>query len=126
MLVIVVLSYMILETLGPCERLYQNYDLMSYRGILRRLTHFLLLMKIISEYFETKCRFYFVSDVLILFYLEFFSVYTYDTRHMRMPVNVHMDHVSAVTSIDYSPTGREFVTGSHDKTIRIFEVAKVN
>ncbi len=37
-----------------------------------------------------------------------------------------MDHVSAVTSIDYAPTGREFVTGSYDKSIRIFEVQKVS
>lgn len=35
-----------------------------------------------------------------------------------------MDHVSAVIDIDYSPTGREFVTGSYDKTIRIFEAGK--
>lgn len=35
-----------------------------------------------------------------------------------------MDHVAAVIDIDYSPTGREFVTGSYDKTIRIFEAAK--
>lgn len=31
----------------------------------------------------------------------------------------------AVTSIDYAPTGREFVTGSFDKSVRIFEVNKV-
>lgn len=43
-----------------------------------------------------------------------------------MPVNIHEDHVSAVTSIDYAPTGREFVTGSYDKSIRIFEVQKVS
>lgn len=35
-----------------------------------------------------------------------------------------MDHVSAVIDVDYSPTGREFVTGSYDKTIRIFETGK--
>lgn len=29
-----------------------------------------------------------------------------------------MDHVSAVTYVDYAPTGREFVSGSYDKTIR--------
>jgi len=34
---------------------------------------------------------------------------------------VHKDHVAAVTSIDYAPTGLEFVTGSYDKSIRIFE-----
>lgn len=34
---------------------------------------------------------------------------------------MHMDHVSAVLDVDYSPTGQEFVSGSYDKTIRIFE-----
>lgn len=33
---------------------------------------------------------------------------------------IHKDHISAVLDIDFAPTGREFVTGSFDKTIRIF------
>lgn len=53
-----------------------------------------------------------------------FSLYTFDTRRLNKPVNIHQDHVAAVTHIDYSPTGREFVTGSYDKTIRIFESGK--
>jgi WD repeat and SOF domain-containing protein 1 len=28
--------------------------------------------------------------------------------------------VSAVTDVDYSPTGREFVAGSYDRTVRVF------
>lgn len=32
-----------------------------------------------------------------------------------------MDHTSAVIDVDYSPTGREFVSGSYDKTVRIFQ-----
>lgn len=35
-----------------------------------------------------------------------------------------MDHTSAVIDVDYSPTGREFVAGSYDKTVRIFESLK--
>lgn len=35
-----------------------------------------------------------------------------------------MDHTSAVIDVDYAPTGREFVSGSYDKTIRIFESLK--
>jgi DDB1- and CUL4-associated factor 13 len=35
-----------------------------------------------------------------------------------------MDHISAVTDVDYSPTGKEFVSGSYDKTIRIYEEHK--
>lgn len=49
------------------------------------------------------------------------NLYTYDIRRFNQPINVHMDHVSAVLDVDYSPTGQEFVTGSFDKTITIFE-----
>lgn len=35
-----------------------------------------------------------------------------------------MDHVAAVTDVDYSPTGKEFVSGSYDKSVRIYEVHK--
>lgn len=45
---------------------------------------------------------------------------THDMRYLDRPVTVHMDHVSAVLDLDYSPTGKEFVSGSFDKTIRIF------
>lgn len=30
------------------------------------------------------------------------------------------DFVSAVMDVDYSPTGREFVAGSYDRSVRIF------
>jgi len=48
------------------------------------------------------------------------NLYTFDMRRLDQPVQVHMDHVGAVMSVDYSPTGREFVSGSYDKTLRIF------
>lgn len=32
---------------------------------------------------------------------------------------IHKDHNFAVLDIDYSPTGKEFVTESFDKTIKI-------
>lgn len=35
---------------------------------------------------------------------------------------IHKGHIGAVLSIDFSPTGKEFVSGSFDKTIRIFDV----
>jgi WD repeat and SOF domain-containing protein 1 len=31
-----------------------------------------------------------------------------------------MDHTAAVVDVDYSPTGRELVSGSYDKTVRIW------
>ncbi|XP_037938510.1 DDB1- and CUL4-associated factor 13 [Teleopsis dalmanni] len=48
------------------------------------------------------------------------NLYTFDTRQLKSPIKVHFDHVSAVTDVDYSPTGKEFVSGSYDKTIRIY------
>uniref|UniRef100_A0A673ILI3 Ddb1 and cul4 associated factor 13 n=1 Tax=Sinocyclocheilus rhinocerous TaxID=307959 RepID=A0A673ILI3_9TELE len=48
------------------------------------------------------------------------TLYTCDIRNLDVPVNVHMDHVSAVLDVDYSLTGREFVSASFDKTVRIF------
>ncbi|KAG5271026.1 hypothetical protein AALO_G00175050 [Alosa alosa] len=51
---------------------------------------------------------------------EDYNLYTYDMRYLDNPVTVHMDHVSAVLDVDYSPTGREFVSASFDKSVRIF------
>ncbi|KAJ7985608.1 hypothetical protein DPEC_G00353830 [Dallia pectoralis] len=51
---------------------------------------------------------------------EDYNLYTYDMRYLDKPIAVHMDHVSAVLDVDYSPTGQEFVSASFDKTIRIF------
>ncbi|XP_047307631.1 DDB1- and CUL4-associated factor 13 [Impatiens glandulifera] len=48
------------------------------------------------------------------------SCYSYDARKLNEAKCVHKDHVSAVMDIDYSPTGREFITGSYDRTIRLF------
>jgi WD repeat and SOF domain-containing protein 1 len=43
-----------------------------------------------------------------------------------VPKRIHENHVAAVTCVDYAPTGKEFVSGSYDKTIRIYEVEKSN
>lgn len=48
------------------------------------------------------------------------NCYTYDLRKLDEAKCVHKDHVSSVMDVDYSHTGREFVTGSYDRTIRIF------
>lgn len=62
----------------------------------------------------------FASLYFYLFNHVLVSLYTYDMRFLERPVMVHMDHVSAVLDVDYSPTGKEFVSASFDKTIRIF------
>lgn len=45
-------------------------------------------------------------------------------RNLKAPVQIHKDHTSAVIDVAYSPTGKELVSGSYDKTVRIFQVNK--
>lgn len=49
------------------------------------------------------------------------NAYYWDMRNLSKSLNVYKDHVSAVMDLDFSPTGEELVTGSYDKTIRIFK-----
>ena len=48
------------------------------------------------------------------------NCYSYDMRKLNNSTCIHRDHVSSVMDIDYSPTGREFVTGSYDRSVRMF------
>jgi WD repeat and SOF domain-containing protein 1 len=48
------------------------------------------------------------------------NVYIFDMRKMDRALNILKDHVAAVMDVDYSPTGEELVTGSYDRTVRIF------
>ena len=48
--------------------------------------------------------------------------YAFDMRKMDKAKMIHKDHVGAVMDVAYSPTGRELVTGSYDRTVRIFQV----
>lgn len=41
-------------------------------------------------------------------------------RKMDKAKTIHKDHIGAISDIDYSPTGRQFVSGSFDRTLRIF------
>lgn len=50
--------------------------------------------------------------------------YLWDMRYMDKSLNVFKGHVNAVMDIDFSPTGKEIVTGSYDKTLRIFDSNK--
>jgi WD repeat and SOF domain-containing protein 1 len=49
------------------------------------------------------------------------NVYIFDMRKMNRALNVLKDHVAAVMDVDFSPTGEELVTGSYDRTVRIFK-----
>lgn len=55
---------------------------------------------------------------------EDYNLYSYDTRNLSVALDVHKDHTSAVTCVDYAPTGREFVSGSYDKSVRIYNSRK--
>lgn len=55
---------------------------------------------------------------------EDYNAYAFDMRKLSRPTGVYKGHVGAVMSVAWSPTGTEFVTGSYDKTIRIFSVRK--
>ncbi|KAI0987313.1 hypothetical protein GJ496_003399 [Pomphorhynchus laevis] len=48
------------------------------------------------------------------------NLYTFDMRKLNRATNMHIGHVSAAMDVDYSPTGREFVSAGYDRTIRIF------
>lgn len=50
------------------------------------------------------------------------NLYTFDMRKLDRALRLHADHVGAVLDVDYSPTGREIVSGSYDRTIRLFNV----
>lgn len=49
------------------------------------------------------------------------NAYLYDMRNMKRSLNVFKDHVGAIMDVDFSPTGQELVTGSYDRTIRIYK-----
>mmetsp|Transcript_21435 Transcript_21435/g.46581 ORF Transcript_21435/g.46581 Transcript_21435/m.46581 type:complete len:517 (+) Transcript_21435:329-1879(+) len=52
------------------------------------------------------------------------NAYTFDMRKLNRPTGMYKGHVGAVMDVAWSPTGTEFVTGSYDKTIRMFSVRK--
>lgn len=49
-----------------------------------------------------------------------FKLYSFDMRRLGAAMHVHGGHTGAVLSVDFAPTGREFVSGSFDNTIRIW------
>lgn len=55
---------------------------------------------------------------------EDYNAYLFDMRKMDQPARIYKGHTSAIMSVSWSPTGREFVTGSYDRTIRLFRTDK--
>lgn len=50
------------------------------------------------------------------------NIYLFDSRRMDRSRGVLHGHVETVLSVDFSPTGRELVSGGFDKTLRIWEL----
>eukprot|EP01060_Flectonema_neradi_P005911 TRINITY_DN13968_c0_g1_i2.p1 TRINITY_DN13968_c0_g1~~TRINITY_DN13968_c0_g1_i2.p1 ORF type:complete len:450 (+),score=85.90 TRINITY_DN13968_c0_g1_i2:91-1440(+) len=48
------------------------------------------------------------------------NLYQFDVRKMDKAQLVFVSHVAAVLDVDYSPTGKEIVSSSFDKTIRLW------
>lgn len=57
---------------------------------------------------------------------EDYQTYTFDMRKLNQPTYIYKGHTAAVMSLSWAPTGREFVTGSYDKTIRMFNTTNRN
>mmetsp|Transcript_12581 Transcript_12581/g.29462 ORF Transcript_12581/g.29462 Transcript_12581/m.29462 type:complete len:461 (+) Transcript_12581:159-1541(+) len=57
---------------------------------------------------------------------EDYNCYTFDMRNLSQPSHIYKGHTNAVISVNWAPTGREFVTGSYDRTIRIFNLRERN
>lgn len=54
------------------------------------------------------------------------NLYTFDIRNLKTATQIYKDHVSAVMSCSYSPTGQELVSGGYDRTVRIWNVGRGN
>jgi WD repeat and SOF domain-containing protein 1 len=52
---------------------------------------------------------------------EDYQAYMFDMRKLDEPTRIFKGHTDAVMSVSWSPTGREFATGSYDRTVRIFQ-----
>lgn len=61
---------------------------------------------------------------VILLACENEELYTFDIRNMSSALQVFKDHVGPVMSCDWAPTGRSFVSGSYDRTVRIWDMNK--
>merc|ERR1712071_48781 len=53
---------------------------------------------------------------------EDYQTYCFDVRKLDHATKILKGHVAAVMSCCYSPTGRQIVTGSYDKTLRVYNL----
>ncbi|EGS23880.1 uncharacterized protein CTHT_0005890 [Thermochaetoides thermophila DSM 1495] len=48
------------------------------------------------------------------------NIYIFDARNFDKALNIQKGHVAAVMDVEFSPTGEELVSGSYDRTIRLW------
>jgi len=65
-----------------------------------------------------------LEPTVLLLASEDHNLYTFDVRSMKAATQIYKSHVGAVMSCDWSPTGREFVSGSYDRTVRLWDTGK--
>jgi WD repeat and SOF domain-containing protein 1 len=82
------------------------------RSIARNIT---LAMRTNSVDWNSQIPFYFITAN------DDTALYLFDIRRTESAIRVFTDHLQAVTSVAFSPNGKEFVTGSYDGTIRIWD-----
>ncbi|WFD03491.1 Protein sof1 [Malassezia obtusa] len=52
------------------------------------------------------------------------NMYTFDMRNLSSATQIYKGHVGAVMSVDWAPTGQGLVTGSYDRTVRLWDAGK--
>ncbi|KAI0875130.1 WD40-repeat-containing domain protein [Hypoxylon argillaceum] len=48
------------------------------------------------------------------------NLYTFDMRSVQRALNIYKGHVAAVMDVDFSPDGRGLISGSYDRTLRLW------
>ena len=49
------------------------------------------------------------------------GLYLFDMRKTESAIRVYTDHLGPVTCVNFSPNGKQFLSGSYDETIRIWD-----
>lgn len=65
-----------------------------------------------------------LQPTVLLMASEDQNLYSFDVRHFKSAQQVYKGHVGAAMSCDWSPTGREFVSGSYDRTVRLWKASQ--
>lgn len=53
------------------------------------------------------------------------ACYLFDVRKTESAIRVFTDHLGPVTCINFSPNGNEFVSGSYDRTVRVWDWSQI-